>query len=415
MDTYPRRGTNLEAVKWQNRAAVLETLWRFQPISRKELADRTELTPATLTNIISEFITAGMVYELGPGESGRGRRPTMLAFISNSAYLVGINLSRDELNVGVFNLALENLHLNTRPITLAEGPNGADMVLGLIRLTIKQSKVDPARIMGVGISAPGPQSMQDGVVFSFPKFGAWSNLPLGRQITEVFGLPAWVENDANANALAEHWLGAGQSYDNFIYVESHSGVGSGIIFNGRLFSGSTGSAGELGHTSVDRNGPRCNCGNYGCVELYSSGPAVVAYVQQAVRDGRETTLIRRIGSQLTHLTFDQVIQAAQDGDGLAVEAIQNASRILALGLVNSINLINPEAVIIGHKFTRAGEISLAPIREVIQQQAFPQATARLDIVLSELREPVGVTGAACCALSGMLQSPNLLINTATLD
>jgi glucokinase len=176
--------------------------------------------------------------------------------------------------------------------------------------------------------------------------------------------------------------------------------------NGRLYTGYTGVAGELGHTSIDFQGPRCACGNRGCVELYSSGPAIVRRVQQAYA-GATNGIWAENG--LTDLTFDQVILAAKDGDRVCIAALQDAARALAQSLVNVINLIDPEAIIIGYKLNEAGEICLDPIREVIHQQAIPQAAAHGAILTSELQSPVGVTGAACRALSGLLQNPALLL------
>lgn len=405
------KGANLQSVKWQNRAVVLETLWRHQPIARKDLAARTQLTAATLTNIIAEFVDTGIVHEIGPGEPGRGRRPTLLTFVADSAYVVGLNLSRTDISVGVFDIGLDCHHLITRPATIATSSSLAETLIDLVHLAIDQSQIDPDRIAGIGISAMGPLSAKDGIIFSPPTFSQWSNVPLGTLMSDTFDRPVWLENDANADALAEHWLGAGKPYNNFIYVESHSGLGAGIILNGRLFTGSNGIAGELGHTSIDRNGPRCDCGNFGCVELYSSGPAIIRRVREEFKAGKPTQLTLCAGNDLERLTFDQIIQAAQDSDPLAVDVIQEASHALGLGLVNAVNLIDPEAVIIGHRLNRTGDICLAPIREVIQAQAFPQAATNLIILAGDLTESVGVTGAACCALNGVFQQPYIWLET----
>jgi len=408
MSQTNRKGTNLQSVKWQNRAVVLETLWRYQPISRKDLAERTHLTAATLTNIVTELLAAGVVEEIGQGEQRLGRRPTMLSFIKDCRYLIGVNLSRTELCIGLFNMALERQYLLSHPITLEAGEKPVEKFVDLIFQAITNSQVDAHLIAGIGISAPGPLSLKDGVIYSPPNFAEWSNLPLAKIVTQAFNLPVWLDNDANANALAEHWLGAGRPYNNFVYVESHSGLGSGIILNGHLFNGSAGIAAELGHTSIDRHGPRCACGNYGCVELYSSGPAVVRSVREAHADGADTILADWLGSDLDGLTFIQVIQAAQQGDSLARQALYNAACALGLALVNVINLLDPEAVIIGHQLHMAGDLCLQPIREIIAQQAFPQTAARFNVLASELAPPVGITGAACRALSCLLQEPTLL-------
>jgi predicted NBD/HSP70 family sugar kinase len=407
------RGANLQSVKWQNRAVVLETLWRYQPLSRKDLAQRTRLTAATLTNIVSELIDAEIVQEVGLGEQKLGRRPMMLTFIADHYYLIGVNLSRTDLSIAVFDMMLHVQYRLECPITTRIGGGTAETLIHLIRQAIQESGVDPGRIIAIGISSPGPLSVEEGVIYAPPSFSEWSNLPLGKLTEQAFNLPVWLENDANANALAEHWLGAGRSFNNFIYVENHSGVGSGIILEGRLFSGSAGVASELGHTSIDRHGPRCPCGNYGCVELYSSGPAVVANVRERHARGAPTLLAETGGDDLCSLTLDQVILAALHGDRLAIEVVQEASRALALGLVNAINLIDPEAVIIGHKFSRLGEICLGPVREIIQQQAWPRVAARMNILASRIPEPVAVTGAACRALSGLLQDPSLLMRNVS--
>jgi predicted NBD/HSP70 family sugar kinase len=406
------RGANLQSVKWQNRAVVLETLWRYQPLSRKDLAQRTRLTAATLTNIVSELIDAGIVQEVGLGEQKLGRRPMMLTFTAHY-YLIGVNLSRTDLSIALFDIMLHAQYRLECPITTRIGGGAAETLIHLIRRAITESGVDPGRIVAIGISSPGPLSVEEGVIYAPPSFSEWSNLPLVKLTEQAFNLPVWLENDANANALAEHWLGAGRSFNNFIYVENHSGVGSGIILEGRLFTGSAGVASELGHTSIDRHGPRCPCGNYGCVELYSSGPAVVANLRQRHASGDPTVLAETTGDDLCSLTVDQVILAALYGDRLAIEVVQEASRALALGLVNAINLIDPEAVIIGHKFSRLGEICLGPVREIIQQQAWPRVAARMNILASGIPEPVAVTGAACRVLSGLLQDPSLLMRNVS--
>ncbi|MBI5957214.1 MAG: ROK family transcriptional regulator [Chloroflexi bacterium] len=407
--TYPR-GANLEQVKWQNRAVVLETLWRFQPLSRKDLAERTHLTAATLTNIVSELIAAGLVHEVGLGEQLLGRRPMMLSFAPEGYMLIGANLSRTELSIALFDLLLRVHYVLIRPINFRVG-SAAETLIHLIGQVITLSKVEPARVLAIGISSPGPLSVEQGVIYAPPQFSDWSNLPLGRLVEQAFNLPVWLENDANANALAELWLGAGRAYNSFIYVESHSGVGSGIILDGRLYAGSAGVGSELGHTSIDRHGPRCPCGNYGCLELYASGPAMIERARTLYHNEEPTRLIHLAGPNLRDLTLDHLIDAALEGDSLALHVIQDACRSLGAGLVNAINLLDPEAVIVGHKLNRLGELALAPIRDVIQQQAIPQAAARPNILVSQRPEPVAVTGAACRALSGLLHRPDLLLRS----
>lgn len=412
MSLAPRQGSNLQHVKWQNRAAVLQTLWRYQPLSRKDLADRTHLTPATLTNIIADYLATGLLQEIGLGEQTVGRRPMMLSFVPEYGTIVGVNLSRQRLRIALFDLRLRMLQLNDWPIdTRIAGGDAADTLIALLRQVIDESGAGPGAIRAIGISSPGPLSMAEGVIYAPPHFDEWSNLPLGQRVQQAFELPVWLENDSNANALAEQWIGAGQTFNDFIYVENHTGVGSGIILNGRLFTGSAGIASELGHTSIDRHGPRCQCGNYGCVELYSSGTAIVQQTRARHAAGRDTALTATAGPDLTLVSFDHILDAARAGDALAIDVLRDASRAVGLGLVNAINLIDPEAVIIGHKLNKVPDICLPVINDVIQEQTIPQAAARLNVLSSALSEPIDVTGAACRALSGLLQRPELLART----
>ncbi len=405
-----RRGVNLQSVKWQNRGVVLETLWRHQPLSRKDLADRTHLTAATLTNIIAEFLAFGIVQEIGPGEPGRGRRPTLLSLVPDSAYVVGINISRTDINVGIFDMALDRQHLLVFPVDITVPLAMIDVLVELIQRAIDESEVEVECVVGIGISGFGPLGRLEEEAVTGATLDHWSKLPLRQALRQAFRLPVWIENDANADTLAEYWLGAGKPFNNFLYVESHSGLGAGVIWNGRLYTGCSGIAGELGHTSVNPQGPQCACGNYGCVELYSSGPAIVRRVRECHAGGRLTTLIDVAGPDLAALTFDHVIQAARQDDPLAREVIDAACHALGLSLVTAVNLLDPEAIIIGYELNRMGDECLRPIRALINERAFPQAAANVHILAGELTEFVGLTGAACCALNGVFQEPYLLLD-----
>ncbi len=311
-------------------------------------------------------------------------------------YVLGIDIGGTSFSVGsVVEDGSRLIVLRNEP-TLAEG--GADDVVGrivavaheVIRLT---GEAEPGAIcLGVGIGAPGPLDVEHGIVLLTPNLG-WVDFPLRDRIEAGTGLRASLDNDANCAVLGEWWTGAARGSRHAIGITIGTGIGGGLILDGRLYHGASGCAGEIGHASIDSNGRRCKCGSYGCLEAYASGPAIARRAIEAIEAGAESGLRQSVNGRLTDITAQTVYDAAHAGDELAREVVGDTARFLGSGLANLVNIFNPDVVVVCGGVTRAGDLLFQPLRREVARRAFRPAVAACRILPGQLEAP-GVHGAA---------------------
>jgi glucokinase len=278
-----------------------------------------------------------------------------------------------------------------------------DRLITLAQRTIERTRreVRGAEIIGVGVGAPGPLDTKSGIVLLTPNLG-WVNLPLRQIIHERLGLPAALDNDANCAVLGEWWMGAARGTKNAIGITIGTGIGGGIIVDGKLYHGASDCAGEIGHTTIDTEGRRCKCGNYGCLEAYASGPNIALRAVEELKAGAVSRLADYVGGDLRQVTAQTVYQAAHDGDGLALEVVNDTAKFLGVGIANLLNVFNPEVVVVCGGVTLAGDRLFDPLRREVARRAFKPAVSVCRIVPCELSGTAGVYGAAkvyldCCA------------------
>ena len=253
--------------------------------------------------------------------------------------------------------------------------------------------VPGAEILGVGVGAPGPLDTKRGIVLLTPNLG-WVNLPLRQIIHDRLGLPAALDNDANCAVLGEWWVGAARGARHAIGITIGTGIGGGLILDGKLDHGASDVAGEIGHTTIDTEGRRCKCGNYGCLEAYASGPNIALRAVEEIEAGAVSRLPTLVGGDLSKVTAQTVYQAAQDGDELALEVVNDTARFLGVGIGNLLNVFNPEVVVVCGGVTAAGDHLFVPLRRETARRAFKPAVAACRIVPGELAGTAGVYGAA---------------------
>ena len=250
-----------------------------------------------------------------------------------------------------------------------------------------------AEILGVGVGAPGPLDTKRGIVLLTPNLG-WVNLPLRQIIHERLGLPAALDNDANCAVLGEWWVGAARGARHAIGITIGTGIGGGLILEGKLYHGASDVAGEIGHTTIDTEGRRCKCGNYGCLEAYASGPNIALRAIEEIEAGAVSRLPSLVGGDLSKITAQTVYQAARDGDDLALEVVNDTAKFLGVGIGNLLNVFNPEVVVVCGGVTLAGDHLFVPLRREAARRAFKPAVAACRIVPGELIGTAGVYGAA---------------------
>ncbi|MBI2874524.1 MAG: ROK family protein [Firmicutes bacterium] len=256
----------------------------------------------------------------------------------------------------------------------------------------------PGCLAGTGMGAPGPLDADSGMILEAPNLPEWVGIDMVTPLRTTLGCPVWLENDANLGALGESWFGAARGFQEVLYITVSTGIGGGIISGGRLIRGACGTAGEVGHMTVNMDGPICGCGNRGCLEGLASGPAIARRAEAALeRDRLKTGVLATFKVGRGSLTAEDVFRAAWEGDPLALEVVEETGRYLGTGVASLLNLLNPEVVVIGGGVAAAGGLLLEPLTRHALSRAFKSATRNVKIVASELGDHSVALGAVALA------------------
>jgi glucokinase len=316
---------------------------------------------------------------------------------ASDRFIVGVDLGGTNIVVGATSAD------GTRQFGMHMVPTradlGGDAVVARIAELIEQAIAEACaalgaprtHCLGIGIGSPGPLNRETGVVIFTPNLG-WRDFPLRDRVQDAVRLPATLDNDANCATLGEWWLGAARGARHVVGLTLGTGIGGGLILDGRLYHGISDVAGELGHMTIDSNGRRCGCGNYGCLEAYASGTAIAMRAREAVAGGEPSTLPQLVEGDLSKITAAQVYGAAKDGDALAVEVVRETARFLGIGVANLLNAFNPEVVVLAGGVTQAGDALFEPMRAEVRRRAFKPAVDACRIVPGILPN-AGVIGA----------------------
>jgi glucokinase len=268
----------------------------------------------------------------------------------------------------------------------------------------EQAHISATALAAIGLGAPGVSNPDTGILFTSPNLPGWKDIPLRDIIEKELGRKTFLINDANVAAVGELHFGAGRGARNFIYITVSTGIGGGIIIDGKIYTGSTGAAGELGHMVIDDKGPRCNCGNHGCWEMLASGTALAREAKRRIKTGATTSIQQYADGDVEKINAEAIHKAAQAGDKLANELIARAAYYLGVGLSNLINIFNPEIIVIGGGLSNIGEILLEPAYEEASRRAYKQSYQAVRFASAELGRNSGVLGAAAFALEKIKES-----------
>ena len=290
--------------------------------------------------------------------------------------------------------------LLARAATLTHAEEGPEAVIARIIACAEEvlGDVDRTRVMGVGVGAPGPIDPWTGVLYNPPNLPGWKAVPLAERLAAALGLPVQAGNDANLAALGEHRFGAGQGVDDLVYMTVSTGIGGGIISGGRLVVGARGFAGEIGHQTLEPDGPLCGCGQRGHLEALAAGPAIAREARQALQKGA-TSLMAELVDDPAHLTAETVTEAAKRGDAVARQILERAGFYIGLGLVNVIHMVEPQRIIIGGGVSQAGDLLFAPLRRTVEERLMSPVYRGVEIMPAVLGDDVGLLGAVALVLS----------------
>lgn len=289
-----------------------------------------------------------------------------------------------------------------------EAHNGPDAVIERIVRGLNQALMDAGRgaeeMAGIGIACAGLVEVEEGVVVSSPNLPGWDRVPLRERIEAELRVKTFVDNDANAAALGEHRFGAGRGCSHLIFITVSTGIGAGLVLGGKLYTGAWGTAGEVGHMTLEADGPPCVCGQRGCLEALASGPAMAREAIRRLKAGEPSQLLELSGGRPEGVTAELIGQAAAAGDSLAREVVQRAATYLGIGLASLVNLLNPEVIVVGGGVSHMGELLLAPARAVMQERAFAFAVEGVKLVTASLGDMGGVMGMASYVIEAVQSS-----------
>jgi glucokinase len=304
---------------------------------------------------------------------------------------VGIDLGGTNIKAG---LVTESGAIVQRQRVPTEAESGPDAVARRLceaaRRCAEESGTDLGQVRGIGVGSPGTHDPENGVVLFSPNLPGWRDVPLRRLVQDEIGLPVVLDNDANVAALAEQWIGAGRGCSSLVLLTLGTGIGSGIVLDGRIWHGADGVAGEVGHMSIDPHGLPCGCGNRGCLEVYASATGMVRRMREAIDTGEPSVLAERRDA----LTARLIHEAAVGGDAAARHAVEETGRYLGVGVSNLLHLLNPQVVAFSGGVAAAGEMLMAPVRKEVAWRTLEASRRNVRICFSEVPEDAGILGAA---------------------
>jgi glucokinase-like ROK family protein len=384
---------SLRSLRELNRGRVVDVLRDRGRASRADIARVTGLSRSTVSTIVAGLIEAGLVVEqeeatgVAHGQHG-GRPPVLLSLDKSAGVALGVDFGHTHLRVAVSDLSHEVLAEAGRDLDVDHSAEeGLDAASELVDDVLKEARVQRKRVLGVGMGLPGPINRATGTVGSSSILPGWVGVDAAAEMTKRLRMPVHVENDANLGALAEFVWGSGKGFSDLIYIKLSSGVGAGMLLGGRLYHGTGGTAGEIGHTVVQPGGSICRCGSRGCLETVASARAIAEQLG-ASRGERVST--------------KELLEATANGDPAASRLLGEAGREIGVALAGLCNLLNPDCVIIGGDLSAAGELITEPVLESIRRYAITSAAEQVAVVPGVLGERAELLG----ALALVLQAPD---------
>lgn len=370
-----------QQTKTHNSRLVLKAIYDQREISRADISRLTSLTRTTVSDLVTELQGKGLVEEIGYGQSRGGRSPILLSVIDDARHLIGIDLENDELRGAVVNLRNEIISTASQPLRSREGDEALMLVYELVDKLIANTDKP---LLGIGVGTPGLVDASNKIVLRAVNLN-WRGMPLGDLLQERYDLPVYVANDSQLAALAQYMFGGNKYESNLVVVKVGTGIGAGLILDGRLFHGDGFGAGEIGHISVVENGQQCRCGNLGCLETVASTPAIIKSASASARS--------------SELTLDALQEAFAAGHPAATQAVLEAGRYLGIAAANLVGTLNVHRIVFLSQLARFGTPLLDVIRQEMSKRVIPTLAQDTEIELIDLRPEMVILGASALLMS----------------
>ena len=381
---------------------LLETTFWSTGGSRHGMAERLGFSKSKANALIAGLVDQGLLAESGLQKSSGGRRAENLQLNVALGVLIGIDIGATSIDVAVLGPDLTVLAHHSEPADVRDGPGVLlARVRTLMRELLTRCGSSAKEVIGIGIGVPGPVNFENGQLVNPPLMPAWDSFSIRDYLREDYAAPVFVDNDVNLMALGELWR-LQRSLSNFLVIKVGTGIGCGIVCHGEVYRGAAGAAGDVGHICVDQEGPRCHCGNLGCVEAMAAGPAITRMAVAAAEAGQSAALAERLRAHGRIEALD-VGHASREGDAAANAIIQRAGSLIGQMLASVVNFFNPSHVFIGGGITRIGPLFLASVRQSVYQRSLALSTRHLEIQYTPLGTQGGLIGAGVLAMQETLR------------
>lgn len=403
----PKSTADQALVRELNLSSVLRLIHNVPPLSRAQLAALTGLNKSTVSSLVEDLLDRKLVRETGLNSAGTGRPATLLEMNSKVGAIVGVELGVDFVSVVLTDFAagiLWRKQVSADPTESQE--RTLDQAHKLIDEAILASRKAGFEILGLSFAIPGTVDLDQGVLIFAPNLD-WHNVPLRSRFSASTGLKVFVENDANAAAIAEHLFGAAQQLQDFIFLFIGVGLGGGLFLNGQLYRGKDGYAGEIGHTHIMAepfNLP-CHCGNLGCWEIYANQEAILRRVQTRLRGKTTSPILALMAEQNAPLSIPIIKQAADAGDRDAIDSLVEVGTAIGNGCAGLVNIFNTEKIILGGPISIVGDYLLPNIRQSVNERAMPENVVQTEVNLSAFGSDASLIGAVAIVINDILTNP----------
>ncbi|HLO04474.1 MAG TPA: ROK family transcriptional regulator [Symbiobacteriaceae bacterium] len=397
-----------ELIRTINKQRVLRLIRSGGPVSRADAAEQTGMTRPTISAVVADLLEEGWIEEIGAGESSGGRPPILLRFSPLARLVLGAELGAGHVRAVLTDLAGNVLHRSKRRVETNDPKVELDRLCGVVQEVLAMRSPAQAKIplAGLGLGLNGHVDTGLGLWRYSPHFQV-ADLNVVKHLTDCLGLEVIVENDARVMAVGERSFGCAKAVENLVYIRVGVSIGAGLMIEGKLYGGAHEGAGEIGHTVVFEEGPRCRCGNFGCLEAVANAVAISRRAVNRIQAGHTSVIPKLVDDDLSQVIGTTVIEAAHAGDRLARETLQEAGRFVGLAVGNVINLFDPDLVVIGGGTSRAGELLLEPVKAAAFSRALPGRRDKVQILRTALGEDSCPVGGAALVIESLFRAPTV--------
>ena len=379
---------------------LFDRIRKYGELTKPELVASTDYSRTKITSSIDSLLQKKFIIENQATEYTGGRRSKTYSINGSLGYIAGVDIGATSIDLAVANFSGNILVRYSESALVREGPiKILGRVCSVLERLMKENGLNAEQLMGIGMGIPGPVDFSLGMAVSPPIMPGWDCYPIIQTVQQWFpNANVVIDNDVNVMALGEIHQGAGKGVNNLIFVKVGTGIGSGIVCEGRIYRGASGCAGDIGHISVSQSGPPCHCGNNGCLEAVAGGPAIAKRSLIEAQAGRSPFLLKQYERNGETITAEDVGIAACEGDAVAIEIIRESGRLIGDVLAALVNFYNPEMIIIGGGVSNLGNLLLSSIRQAVLNRSLPLATRNLNIVFSSTGPDAGIIGALNLAM-----------------